>query len=118
MTSGDCVFWLAAAVRAVGSNGHDYERLDTHVQAWVKAATKRAAVAVVKEQLTAEGWRLKQVFVADKVTPGFARLGSLLDPPLFSDDEADQWTENYRIAQVEGFSCWFAHYGKAKGTRR
>ena len=108
------IFWLPAAIKRVANDAHDYAVMDSAIQVWIKAFTKDNAIALTKQRLVVEGWQLKKVYLVTKVDPGFARIISMMDPLAFSDDEADKWTEQYWIAEAEGFSCSFAHSGKAK----
>lgn len=108
------IFWLCAAVKRVADDAQDYAHMDSSTQVWVKAARKDAAVALARRQLAAEGWQLNKVYMASKVTPGFARMGSMVDPPAFTEEEADEWTEQYHVAAAEGFSCLFIFWDKAE----
>jgi hypothetical protein len=103
------IFWLVAGAKRVARDAHDYAHMDSVVQVWIKAGRKDAAMAFAKRQLVAHGWQLKKVILMTKVDAGFARIGSLMDPPVFTDDEADEWTERYYVADADGICCLFEH---------
>jgi len=53
-----------------------------------------------------------KIHILAKVDPGFARIGSMMDPPAFTEEEADEWTEHYAVAEDEGYTFAFNHYHK------
>ena len=107
------IFYLLAGLQRVGREAEDYAHMCSSIQAWIKATGKDAATESIKRRLSAEEWRLRKPLLLSRVDAGFARLGSLMEPPVFSDEEADEWTQQYRIAEVEGFSCLISHSDKA-----
>jgi hypothetical protein len=111
------IYWFLADIKRVGSDAADYARLVSSAQAWVKADRRDVAVVRAKRQLSDAGWRVKKIDSAGKVMPGFARLARMADPSLFSEEEADEWGKQYRIAAAKGFACLFIHVdANANGT--
>jgi hypothetical protein len=108
------MFFLMAPVKRAAIDAKDYAQLNWSVEVWVKATRKDAAVALAKRTLDADGWEMKNPRLVTEVTPGFARIGSMMDPPAFSEDEADEWTEQYFVADVQGFACSFTHCAEPK----
>lgn len=105
------VFYLGADIRR-STKGPDYAKLHSCVEAWMKAPSEDEALESVTHQLLTEGWRITKVHCLVSVSPGFARIGAMVDPPVFSEEEADEWTEQYEIADAEGCAFIFKHYPK------
>lgn len=110
------VYYLGAEVRRTRRDDVDYADYDTHVEAWLKASSEDEARDLSASQLLSEGWSMKKIHILAKVDPGFARIGSMLDPPIFSDEEADAWTEQYWIADAEGCAYAYSHFDKKRKT--
>jgi hypothetical protein len=104
------VYYLCGDVKCVTSEAQEYAHLKTSVEIWISAARKDSAARLARRQLEIEGWRFKKLTINTKVPPGFARIGSMMDPPVFSDEEADEWNEQYRLAEVKGFAYSISHY--------
>ncbi|MEI8194461.1 MAG: hypothetical protein WCI73_00985 [Phycisphaerae bacterium] len=104
------IYYLIAGLRCMGREAKANAKLESSIEVWVKAGRIDAAIAMARRRLAAEGWQLKKIQVASKVCAGFARIGSMIDPPIYSEKEADEWTDQYRIAEAKGFACSVAHY--------
>ena len=111
------VYYIMAALKRKVNDAKDYAHMDRSTEIWIRAKQKRAAVLSARSKLAAQGWRLKKINVAAKVPPGFARIGAMVDPPVYTEEEADEWTERYRIAETHGFSCVITHFNAAVGDR-
>lgn len=105
------IFYLYANVsRSIQES--DYAKLQSCVEAWMKATSEDKALELVTDRLLAEGWRITKRHGMVRGFPCLATIGAMLDPPIFSEEEADEWLEQYQVAEAEGFSCIFKHYPK------
>ena len=112
----EAMYYLGAEVRR-SRRDPDYAELNTTVEAWIKATSEDQAREFSIQQLLSDGWRVTKIHVLAKVDPGFARIGSMMDPPAFTEEEADEWTEHYEVAESEGYTFAFSHYHKNGSTR-
>ena len=111
------IFFAVAAVQRTADDAADYARFDSSAEIWIKAKTKDEARASIRQQLADGGWRLSRFRILDEVTAGFARIGAMLEPTVYSEDEADEWTKQYWAAEAEGFSCAIVHFTKEAPRR-
>jgi hypothetical protein len=112
------IYWMLASVKRVDEEAQYYADSDSIVEAWIRAKRKPAATAFAKRSLAADGWQIKEIQSLQKVAVSLARLGSMVDPPIFSEEEADEWAEQYRIAETDGFSYTTGHWLKRKPRSR
>ncbi len=111
------IYYIMAALKRKENEPKDNAHMDSSTEIWIRAKQKPAAVASARRKLAAQGWRIKKINVAAKVTPGFARIGAMMDPPVYTEEEADEWTEQYRIAETHDFSCVITHFKAAHPHR-
>jgi hypothetical protein len=116
--SGDTIYWVFGDIKNTGVYAADYANFDSAVQLWIKAKRKSTAIALAKRWLKEDDWQLIGSLSATKADAGLARLASMLDPTLLSDEEADEWVEHFRIADTQGLDYEFGHYVKSKRKRK
>ena len=115
--SGDVIYWILADIKNVSAEAKDYAGMHSTIELWIKEKSRARATAFAKRWLGEDEWQFKKNFLITEVTPGFARLGAMSNPPVFSNDEADEWLEHFRVADTEGIDYAFAHYPKSKPKR-